>query len=258
VPEHYFTPATAAAHRPRTVQLVLPDLHLSLETDSGMFSPDRLDKGTRVLLETVPAPPAAGDLLDLGCGYGPIALAMAARSAAAHSPGAHSPGAHGHDAHCGGATVWAVDVNTRALELCARNAARAGLRNVHAVTAAEVPADVTFAVIWSNPPIRIGKLALHDLLTTWLSRLAPGGVAYLVTQRHLGADSLQRWLAGEGWEASRIRSRSAYRVLRVAGPGRLPRLPALGDIAPSGGHHGRPDGPDPPAQTGGEQAGVTR
>jgi 16S rRNA (guanine1207-N2)-methyltransferase len=218
LPEHYFTPASAAARRPGTVHLVLPDVHLLLETDSGMFSPGRLDRGTRVLLETVPAPPVTGDLLDLGCGYGPIALTMAARSAAAQPPGGR-----GHGAPPAGATVWAVDVNTRALELCARNAARAGLRSVRAVRPAEVPAAVTFAAIWSNPPIRIGKRALHDLLTHWLSRLAPGGVAYLVAQRHLGADSLQRWLAGEGWEATRVRSRSAYRVLRVAGPGRLPR-----------------------------------
>ena len=233
MPEHYFTPASAAAHRPGTVHLVLPDVHLRLETDSGMFSPDRLDRGTRVLLETVPAPPPAGDLLDLGCGYGPIALAMAARLAAAQSHGAQDHGARDHGGQAGGATVWAVDVNTRALELCARNAAMAGLRNVRAVTAAEVPADVTFAVIWSNPPIRIGKPALHDLLAHWLSRLAPGGVAYLVVQRHLGADSLQRWLAGEGWQATRIRSRSAYRVLQVAAP-------------------------DPLAHAGGQRAEVTR
>ncbi len=238
MPEHYFTQDSAAAHRPGTVHVVLPDVHLRLETDSGMFSPGRLDTGTRVLLETVPAPPHSGHLLDLGCGYGPIALTMAARSAAAANPAsAQSPGA----------TVWAVDVNTRALELCARNAASAGLRNVRAVTADGVPAAVTFAVIWSNPPIRIGKLALHGLLARWLGRLEPGGAAYLVAQRHLGADSLQRWLAGAGWEATRIRSRSAYRVLRVAGQGQRPHLPAQG--APP---HG------PPAPTGGPQAEATR
>jgi len=207
VPEHYFTEQSAAAHRPGIVHVVLPDLHLRLETDSGMFSPGRLDTGTRVLLETVPAPPPSGDVLDLGCGYGPIALVMAARSAAAGAQGA---------------TVWAVDVNARALELCERNAATAGLRNVRAVRPEEIPADVTFGAIWSNPPIRIGKLALHDLLTRWLGRLDPAGAAYLVAQRHLGADSLQRWLAGEGWAAARITSRSAYRVLRVTGPPRLP------------------------------------
>ncbi len=116
MPEHYFTQEPTAAHRPGTVHVVLPDVHLRLETDSGMFSPGRLDTGTRVLLEAVPAPPPAGDLLDLGCGYGPMALTMAVRSSAAGSAAGQWPGA----------TVWAVDVNARALELCERNAARAG------------------------------------------------------------------------------------------------------------------------------------
>jgi 16S rRNA (guanine1207-N2)-methyltransferase len=202
VPEHYFTQQPGAAHRPGAVHVVLPDLHLRLDTDSGMFSPGRLDAGTRVLLTAAPAPPAAGDVLDLGCGYGPIALAMAARSP--------------------DATVWALDVNRRALELCQHNAERAGLRNVRAVTPDEIPGTVEFAAIWSNPPIRVGKAALHDLLTRWLARLAPAGSAYLVAQRHLGADSLQRWLAGEGFAVSRITSRAGYRVMRINDPKRLP------------------------------------
>jgi 16S rRNA (guanine1207-N2)-methyltransferase len=213
VPEHYFTQLPGAAHRPGTVHVVLPDLHLRLDTDSGVFSPGRLDTGTRVLLETVPAPPQTGDLLDLGCGYGPLALAMAARSPAA--------------------TVWAIDVNTRALELCARNAARAGLANVRAVTPDEVPRDTVFAAIWSNPPIRIGKAALHELLTTWLARLAPGGVAYVVAQRHLGADSLHRWLEGESFEVIRVTSRAGYRVMRITDPERLTRRDReAGELAP--------------------------
>ncbi len=210
MPDHYFTERPAAAHHPRLVHVVLPDLHLRLETDSGMFSPGRLDTGTRVLLEAVPPPPALAappdsvHLLDLGCGYGPIALAMAARSPAA--------------------TVWAVDVNARALELCERNAQRAGLPNVRAVMADEIPAALSFAAIWSNPPVRIGKAALHGLLARWLARLAPGGAAFLVVQRHLGADSLQRWLAGEGWATARVTSRTGYRVLRITDPERLPRI----------------------------------
>ena len=181
------------------VDLVLPDLHLRLETDSGVFSPGRVDPGTRVLLENVPAPPQEGNLLDLGCGYGPIALTMARRAPRA--------------------VVWAVDVNRRAVELCARNAARAGLDKVRSVHVDEVPPDVRFAAIWSNPAIRIGKAALHAMLTTWLDRLTPDGAAHLVVQKHLGSDSLQRWLTGQGYPATRVTSRSAYRVLRVAARG---------------------------------------
>jgi 16S rRNA (guanine1207-N2)-methyltransferase len=193
--QHYFSERPQAAHRRGEVRVVLPDVHLRLETDSGTFSAGRLDPGTRVLLDTVPAPPPAGDLLDLGCGYGPVALTMAARSP--------------------GATVWAVDTNVRALELCVKNAARAGLHNVRCITPGQAPPGTRYAVLWSNPPIRIGKAALHDLLTGWLGRLVPGGTAYLVVQRNLGADSLHRWLSGEGWAVRRVTSRAGYRVLRV-------------------------------------------
>jgi 16S rRNA (guanine1207-N2)-methyltransferase len=194
VSSQYFAEQPTAAHRPATVHVVLPDTHLVLATDSGVFSPGRLDPGTRLLLETVPAPPAEGDLLDLGTGYGPLALVMASRAP--------------------GARVWAVDVNQRAVQLCERNAAKAQLTNVFCRLAdADLPD--TYQVIWSNPPIRIGKAALHQLLTTWLGRLAPGAPAYLVVQRNLGSDSLQRWLAEAGWQADRIAARAGYRVLEV-------------------------------------------
>lgn len=199
--EHYFAETPGAASRRRTVDLVLPDLHLRLQTDSGVFSPDRVDPGTRILLETVPPPPRTGDLLDLGCGYGPIALTLARRSPQA--------------------SVWGVDVNERALGLARENVTAAGLDNVRFSLADEIDPGLRFAAIWSNPPIRIGKAALHDLLLTWLPRLTPDGAAHLVVQKHLGSDSLQRWLEGQGFPTERIASRSAYRVLRVS-PGTAP------------------------------------
>jgi 16S rRNA G1207 methylase RsmC len=192
---HYFSERPETASRPGSVDLVLPDLHLRLETDRGVFSPDRVDLGTRVLLESVPPPPQEGDLLDLGCGYGPVALTMASRAP--------------------GATVWAVDVNRRSVELTARNAQAAALYKVRPVHVDEVPDDVKFQAIWSNPAIRIGKPALHEMLTRWLTRLTPDGVAYLVVQKHLGSDSLQRWLGEQGWQVSREASRAAYRILKV-------------------------------------------
>ena len=196
---HYFTAQPTAAHRPGQVRVVLPDLYLELETDSGMFSPGRLDPGTRFLLESAAAPAAVGDLLDLGCGYGPIACTMAARSP--------------------GATVWAVDVNERALALCERNAAKAGLSNVRCVTPDALGLPAGFAEIWSNPPVRIGKPALHELLRHWLPRLAPGAGATLVMGRNLGADSLHGWLEKEEkWQVTRLAARSGYRLLRVTGP----------------------------------------
>ncbi len=195
--QQYFAECPSARRRPGSVHVVLPDVHLELDTDSGTFSPSRLDPGTRLLLETAPRPPAAGNLLDLGCGYGPLALVLAARSP--------------------GAQVWGIDVNRRALELCAGNAERAGLRNIRCAAPDDPAVPGAFGMIWSNPPIRIGKPALHALLRTWLARLEPAGAAYLVVQRNLGSDSLQRWLENAGWPAGRIAARSGYRVLRVGG-----------------------------------------
>jgi 16S rRNA (guanine1207-N2)-methyltransferase len=200
VSSQYFAERPAAARRGGTVHVVLPDLHLTLATDSGVFSAGRLDPGTRLLLDVAPPPPADGDLLDLGCGYGPLALVQASRSPAAR--------------------VWAVDVNLRALDLCARNAAAAGLANVRCIAAEGTGPDSaglpgSYDLIWSNPPIRIGKPALHALLASWLARLAPGAAGYLVVQRNLGSDSLQRWLEQSGWSAARFAARAGYRVLEV-------------------------------------------
>jgi 16S rRNA (guanine1207-N2)-methyltransferase len=195
VTSQYFEAQPTAAHRPGQVRVVLPDVYLDLETDSGVFSPGRLDPGTRLLLEQAPPPPADGDLLDLGCGYGPVACVLAKRSPAAR--------------------VWAVDVNERALGLTARNAARAGLANVRTATPDDPAVPGELAAIWSNPPIRIGKAALHDMLRRWLARLRPGGQACLVVGKNLGSDSLQSWLADSGWPATRIAVRSGYRLLLV-------------------------------------------
>jgi 16S rRNA (guanine1207-N2)-methyltransferase len=192
---HYFSRSPATRSRPTSVQLDLPDLSLALRGDRGVFSSARVDPGTKVLLLEGPAPARTGDLLDLGCGYGPIALTLATRAPAA--------------------TVWAVDVNERALDLTRANAEAAGLANVRVASPDEVPAGVRFVEIWSNPPVRVGKAVLHELLDTWLARLAPGGRALLVVQKHLGADSLHRWLAQRGWDVERRTSRMAYRVLEV-------------------------------------------
>ena len=193
--DHYFSPRPGAAHRPGQVRVILPDVYLELATDAGVFSPGRLDPGTRLLLEESPAPPASGDLLDLGCGYGPVACVLAARAP--------------------GAAVWGVDVNERALELCARNARAAGLANVRCAAPGDTSVPARLDAIWSNPPVRIGKDALHALLASWLARLSPAGRAYLVVGRNLGADSLHRWLAGQGWPVTRLAARSGYRLLQV-------------------------------------------
>ena len=174
--------------------MILPDVYLELATDAGVFSPGRLDPGTRLLLEEAPAPPARGDVLDLGCGYGPVACVLAARSP--------------------GAAVWAIDVNERALELCERNARTAGLANVRCLSPGDAALPARFRdLVQPAGPHRQGGAARAAV------RLArpgePAGRAYLVVGRNLGADSLHRWLAGQGWPVTRLAARSGYRLLQV-------------------------------------------
>jgi 16S rRNA (guanine1207-N2)-methyltransferase len=194
---HYFADEPSTDSAPVDIDVVLPDTAFTMRTDRGVFSRGRLDTGTSVLLRADQPLAPQGDLLDLGCGAGPIALAMARRAPEA--------------------TVWAVDVNARARELTRANAERNGLTNVRVAAPDEVPDSVRFSAIWSNPPIRIGKIALRSLLTTWLDRLTPDASAVLVVQRHLGADSLQRWLIGEGYATERVASKAGFRVLVIAG-----------------------------------------
>ncbi|GAA2704907.1 class I SAM-dependent methyltransferase [Micromonospora olivasterospora] len=196
--DHYFTAEPAVPARPREVEFTVAGRAYTLASAGGVFSADRLDPGTAVLLRKaeLPAPEVAGPLLDLGCGFGPITCVLADRAPRA--------------------AVWAVDVNKRARELTAANAARLGAADrVRVAAPDEVPDGLTFAQLWSNPPIHVGKEGLHELLRRWLPRLAPDGVAWLVIARHLGGDSLHRWLVEQGWQVERHASQKGFRVLRV-------------------------------------------
>jgi len=204
VSEHYFSASPESEERLRMLSVELAGRAYELTTASGVFSPDRIDTGTRVLLTNTPVAPPEGHLLDLGCGWGPIALTMAIEAPQA--------------------TVWAVDVNERALDLVRRNAQTIGLGNVKAVRPEDVPAEVRFATIRSNPPIRVGKNELHAMLQGWLPRLEQGAAAWLVVQRNLGSDSLHRWLAEAlpaDYSVTRATTSKGYRVLRVRRRGAL-------------------------------------
>jgi 16S rRNA G1207 methylase RsmC len=196
--DHYFSAEPAAPARPGTVEFTVSGRGYTLAAASGVFSAERLDPGTAVLLRKAELPSTAttGTMLDLGCGYGPIACVLAIEAPEA--------------------TVYAIDVNARARELATANAAALGLSDrVHVLAPEGVPDDVTFAQIWSNPPVHVGKAELHALLQRWLARLAPDGVAWLVINRHLGGDSLHGWLISLDWDVERIGSQRGFRVLRV-------------------------------------------
>lgn len=196
--DHYFSSRPESTAQRRDLSFTVAGREYSLTSAGGVFSADRLDPGTAVLLRKgeLPAANAVGPFLDLGCGYGPITCVLATMASRAE--------------------VWAVDVNARARELTAENAARIGAaERIRVASPDEVPPDVRFAEIWSNPPIRVGKADLHELLERWLPRLTPDGVAWLVVARYLGADSLHRWLVDAGWRVQRWGSQKGYRVLRV-------------------------------------------
>lgn len=196
--EHYFSELPESEVKFRQIHVPLAGQMFELTTSNGIFSPEHIDSGTQVLLANTPPAPPGGHLLDLGCGWGPIALTLALQSPHA--------------------TVWAVDVNSRALDLVRRNAEAIGVTNINAVTPEVVPADVSFTSIRSNPPIRVGKSELHAMLKFWLPRLDTESDAWLVVQRNLGSDSLHHWF--EGWlppdfTVSRAATNKGYRVLRV-------------------------------------------
>ncbi len=200
VSEHYFTASPAVEAEERTHRFSIRGVERMVVTASGVFSADRLDKGTQVLLDHVPDPSETGTFLDLGCGWGPITLALAEAAPRAR--------------------VLATDVNERSLRLTARNAAAAGLDNVRVSPADTLLAELRESstpvdLIWSNPPVRIGKDALHALLLDWLSLLSDDGEAWLVVLKNLGADSLAAWLGDQGWDVSRMASSKGFRMLRV-------------------------------------------
>ncbi len=195
---HYFSAEPEAAHQRRTITVPLAGESRQVVTDSGVFSPGHLDVGTAQLLRHASDLPATGTFVDLGCGWGPIALDMALQRPEAN--------------------VVAVDINSRALALTAENARALGVEitTLDAVTAPSDPRVAQIDVLRSNPPIRIGKQALHELLTTWLPRLAPAGIAELVVAKNLGADSLAGWISSElGLDCRKVASRKGFRILQV-------------------------------------------
>lgn len=193
--QHYFSESPAGDFTTREIEVTLAGATHTVVTAGGVFSPEHIDRGTEILLRKLPETSGVGAILDIGCGWGPIAL-----SAALDAP--ERP-------------VWAIDVNERSRELTRLNSARLGLTNVQIAAPEDVPSELRFAEIRSNPPIRVGKEALHAILRLWLPRLEVDGSAHLVVAKHLGADSLQRWIADEfpDFEVARVARDKGFHII---------------------------------------------
>ncbi|EIK80859.1 16S RNA G1207 methylase [Gardnerella vaginalis 1400E] len=199
--EQYFSANPNSLDLRRTLHVDLRGHEVSVQVSNGVFSSSKLDLGTAVLLKHAPQPPKNGRFFDIGCGWGAISLAL----------GFESPNAQ----------IYAVDVNERALELTDINAKNAGLNNIHTYLVEDALKEDELKdidLIWSNPPIRVGKDVLHNILLTWLPRLKVGGAAYLVVQKNLGSDSLIPWLSknlGEDFSVEKYASSKGYRIIEV-------------------------------------------
>ncbi|MDO5723471.1 MAG: methyltransferase [Flaviflexus sp.] len=193
--DHYFSAQPLTPDERYERDVTIDGTEYSILASPGVFSPGRLDKGTRVLLKYAPEPPDEGLLVDLGCGWGPLSLALATA--------------------CPEARVLAVDVNERARELTRLNAERAGLTNIEVCgpqEGLEIARETGVRGLWSNPPVRIGKQHMRDLLMDWLSLVT--GESILVIAKNLGADSHAAFLA-DTFEVARLGSSGGFRVLSV-------------------------------------------
>jgi 16S rRNA G1207 methylase RsmC len=170
----------------------------------GVFSADGLDKGTAVLLKYLHAERSqavlnademhGANILDLGCGWGPISLALARRFPTAQ--------------------IWGVDINANAVRALEQNAKKHGLSNIQAVLPDAVPAGVEFRALVSNPPIRIGQRKLHELLALWSERLENNARILLVVQKNLGSDTLARHLNAKTFPGlEKLASSKGFRIL---------------------------------------------
>jgi 16S rRNA (guanine1207-N2)-methyltransferase len=198
---HYFSENPSGPSKPSEFEIEVNGRTLVLQSDQGVFSRHGLDKGTAVLLDIMsrgnyPTVPDGSFLADVGCGTGAIALTLAALYPAC--------------------TVIAVDVNERARALCASNAKKNGLSNITVLSPEELDETIRYSMLWSNPPIRIGKPALRQLLLEWMQRLTENGTGHLVVSKNLGGDSLAEWLSESGFATKKLASSKGFRVFEVA------------------------------------------
>ena len=194
--EMYFTRDPSSASRIARCTFAYRGHSLDFETDSGVFSRGELDQGTRLLLDALP--PLEGDVLDLGCGWGAIGIALKKANP--------------------GARVTMLDVNLRALGLCGRNAAANGV-SVECLESDGLSAvrGRLFDAVVTNPPIRAGKQKVYGMLLESAQALRPGGALYLVIRKQQGAESCIRYLKGFMEQVDKLDRSAGFWVVRAEG-----------------------------------------
>ena len=196
--DHYYTRTPQSESRPVSCEYTFRGIPLTFLTDAGVFSRGEVDTGTRLLLEALPEE-LSGDILDLGCGWGVIGIAVARKWPACH--------------------VTLADVNTRALDLSRENARR----NRAAVSCLESDgmaalAGRTFDAVITNPPIRAGKQVIYRMFADAQKSLKPGGALYLVIRKQQGAESCVHYLSTLFREVEKLDRSGGFWVIRAAGP----------------------------------------
>ena len=171
--EHYYTQNPASKSNPAVIRFICRGHDLSLTTDSGVFSKKELDAGTRILLEAIPKS-VYGNVLDLGCGWGPVGICLAL-------DGPES-------------TVTFCDINSRALDLARKNAEICGIDGRFILSDGFEKITDSFDMIVTNPPIRAGKQVIYKMFADCEKLLTPSGALYLVIRKQQGAESALKYL----------------------------------------------------------------
>lgn len=193
--QHYYTNDPVAAHDEAEFIARLRGREFRFRTDAAVFSRDRVDFGSQLLIETVEL--ASDDaVLDLGCGYGPLGV-----TAAAFVPKGR---------------VYLVDVNQRAADLARRNLEENGLAQrgeVRVGDGTSPVAGIAFTKVLCNPPVRAGKATVQRLMSEAHGALAPGGSLWVVIQNKQGAPSLRAYLEQLFGNCEDVARKAGYRIL---------------------------------------------
>ncbi|MCZ0755267.1 class I SAM-dependent methyltransferase [Anoxybacillus sp. J5B_2022] len=201
--EHYYSKTPSSSHNPQTWNFTLRGNELTFTTDNGVFSKREVDFGSRLLIETFAEPAIDGAILDVGCGYGPIGLAVAKSFP--------------------NRQVEMIDINERAIELANKN------KQINRISNAVVyesdlfgnVGDKTFAAILTNPPIRAGKKIVYSIFEQSVHHLLPQGELWVVIQKKQGAPSALEKLQSLFTDVEVVAKKKGYYIIKAKKDGQF-------------------------------------